>query len=156
MNISTEDLAYAAGFFDGEGCIGIWRMGNSSFTLVLNVTGTNQAAIMWWKMKFGGRIVRVCNSHEDVRRADSWKWFCESKKAKEMLEALLPYLKLKKSEAEIGLEFQQHKDSYNASAARNSDGRTRKMPDNIVQFRRGMQEKLKAQKRVYKERWWSA
>jgi len=161
MKVSREDLIYAAGFFDGEGSIGIYEMGSSPkkrqtahLALVMNVTGTSQSIIMWWKNTFGGRIARVCNSHRDVRRADSWKWCCDAKMAREVLELLVPYLKLKKVEAEIALEFQRHKDSYPAWSHRNSKGRNTKLPDNVVQFRRELADKLKAQKRSYKESWW--
>ena len=161
-DISKEDLIYAAGFFDGEGSIGIYAMGapsarrTPSFTLVMNVTGTNQAAIMWWQMTFGGRVVCDYRSHSDVKCSDAYKWMCGSKKARAVLELLLPYLKIKKSEAEIGLQFQRHKDSYKAWSVRNSEGHNTKLPDNVVQFRRDLCEKLKAEKRAYRQGWWAS
>jgi hypothetical protein len=151
-DVSKQDLIYAAGFFDGEGCIGIWEGGSykgrktPSLVMVINVTGTNELSIAWWKSTFGvGRIYKIPRKHRKDNWSDSWKWLCDARQARSVLEQILPYLKLKRREAELALEFQRHKDEY--VSFRNAQGQNTPLPDNVIQYRANLAATIKAEKR---------
>ena len=105
------DLAYVAGLIDGEGTICIHRnkVKNQKVYLQLRVdiTNTNEWLIQWLKFAFGG--------HTDVSRRDgkgknwkpAWRWSLSSNRASTFLTLVLPYLRLKKPQAELAINFQK-------------------------------------------------
>ena len=101
-------LAYLAGFFDGEGCVHISNKGirgnslNPSYILSVHISNTQELAVKQFLI-FGGQCYR--RSRIPPER-DLWNWACAGPKAKAALEKLLPFLKLKKLEATLGIEFQ--------------------------------------------------
>ena len=108
------ELAWMAGFFDGEGCILINRRWptetngakNVHHQLSLQVGSTNHAILELWKETFGGFIAHVNRTEKRPGHADSWTWFVRSNLGENVLKALLPHLILKKKEALCALEFQ--------------------------------------------------
>ena len=109
----VEVLAYAAGIFDGEGCIvlGKPRPGKGGRQLFVQVTNTEVWICEWLKFQFGGSI----QSHD--RKNKKWKkcyvWVIVSRQADSFLEIVLPYLNLKRPQAELAISFQKEK-SYRA------------------------------------------
>ena len=101
------DLAYLAGILDGEGSICITRTKpkglykHSRYTLAINITNTNEWLIRWIDFNFKGTINRT----RLPSRRDCWRWQVHSSKAVEFLRLLLPYLKIKKPQAELALMF---------------------------------------------------
>lgn len=93
------DLAYLAGIIDGEGTISA-SIGKTSNGLnkYLCVFNTNFALISWIMSRFGGTL-------HSRTRSDKWKtehqikW--SPKDACIILELVLPYLVIKKEQAEI-------------------------------------------------------
>ena len=114
MKWTDTDLAYLAGFIDGEGSISIFtsvkaRRDNLRF----DIYNTDEGILRWIEQVFGGRI-------HIVRRArDGWKqeftWTCGQQHAASVLTACLPYLKVKRRQAEL---FVQHQ----ATSKRNGVG----------------------------------
>ena len=110
-------IAYLAGFFDGEGCITIQRRrngkGRSYHYLEVQVTNTDRFSLELYRFTFGGNI----NPLRDRRSPDhpGWLpryiWQLEGKEAGECLRTLLPYLGLKRPQAEVGIEFQEVKEN---------------------------------------------
>jgi len=97
-----------AGLFDGDGSIGIrkttWqRLRSPGYQLQVYVDNTDKAIVEWVHNEFGGCL--------SVRKRGRWKdiWRCMlvSKQAAKLLETILAYLRVKKRQAEIGLEFQR-------------------------------------------------
>lgn len=107
------DIAYMAGFFDGEGCISIccssgrWR----ELSLKCQVGQCNRWILELYKFRFSGSI-RLQRS-KNPQHHDYWMWHISSGGAAEFLKVIKPYLYLKKAEAEIGIEFQSHKRACN-------------------------------------------
>jgi len=102
------DLAYIAGIIDGEGCVAIERAkyaeGKYKRIVSLSVTNTEEWICQWLKFCWGGRV-----TPQQPRKKNylpQWNWVIRRAKATEVLEAILPYLKLKKQQAEVAISFQ--------------------------------------------------
>jgi len=104
------NLAYAAGLFDGEGSIFIGKVKTSRnksgllFRLHIEMCNTNEPAVRWMQLYFGGSVYeRYADS--DARRT-LWSWQLRGKKALEFLKIISLYLRIKKLQAELAIEFQ--------------------------------------------------
>lgn len=104
-------VAYWAGLFDGEGCINIYRTkANSksktsrpSYTLQVSIDNTNEEVLKEIYETYGGTFYTR-------KRKNRTRIYCVklcSNKAIPFLTDILPYLRIKKSEAIIALEFQE-------------------------------------------------
>lgn len=104
----TEILAYTAGIVDGEGCITIlnkWDSRSKTYDKVqVDVTNTNEWICQWLKMQFGG-VVRMCKPHKSNWKP-TFKWILEGDKAMAFLRLILPYLNIKKPNAEVAINYQ--------------------------------------------------
>lgn len=102
--------SYVAGIVDGEGCIRIVkckenRYGNNlyHYRLAVYVTQKDYRIPLLLLKNYGGSFYVHPNY---VRRGEKlYRWYLYSQKAKHFLEVILPYLVLKKEQAELGLEF---------------------------------------------------
>lgn len=98
-------LAYAAGLFDGEGSITIQRKVNT-FCIIVRVTSTDRAIIDFLNRNFGGWVgVQTPNKKVEKCRP-CWYWGIQSKAASLFLARISPFLVIKKSQADLALEFQ--------------------------------------------------
>lgn len=99
--LSDLDLAYMAGFLDGEGSISIYRRGQTNtFVLSVKVAQKDRRPLELFRSEFGGYITRgkISGVHY---------WGISCKAASSALSELLPFLIVKKEEALIGIEFQR-------------------------------------------------
>ncbi len=113
--IATDSivLAYTAGLFDGEGSVGI-REGRKAgqvkpryHSLTVSITSTEPALTSWLQEHFGGTVNP--NHRENAARnyKDAWKWQLRARHAGAFLEAILPYLIVKRPQALVGLELRK-------------------------------------------------
>lgn len=93
MQITDE---YAAGFFDGEGCVRISRVGER-YKLQVKISQLDRRPLDLLSNKYGGVVY-------ESSRCPYWE--IASRQASTFLSAILPYLIVKKKEAEIAVEFQ--------------------------------------------------
>jgi hypothetical protein len=112
MNNLTEiEKAYLAGLFDGEGCIGIDKTKSKSnncehdYKLRIIITNSNYPVICWVK-----EITGIgCTYKYDRAYRVNWKpvhrWQVVSRDAKDFINALMPYLIIKRDISEACLEF---------------------------------------------------
>ncbi len=111
MSIGVTDLAYTAGIMDGEGSIGIARHKSKScrrgYTLELyvQVTSSDEQLCEWLRSSFAGSMSHSINSVGNPMR----HWIIVANQAKMFLKLISPYLRLKKSQAEIAIKFQDAK-----------------------------------------------
>ncbi len=102
--MNTTNLSYFAGFFDGEGSIGIMksrvRGKNWSPEHRLQISiGQNDGGTMDWIVEnFGGHLHRV-------KRDNSYYWLTSNRHAYELLKTISPYLKYKKPQADLAIQF---------------------------------------------------
>jgi len=102
-NVTIEDLAYFAGFFDGEGSVkaAVYRRQTQAG---INIGNTNRAILDWIKQKFGGRIYK--GSHEVKHKI--WHWQYTGKKILPLLRAIEPLLKIKVGEVRLAIEMLEY------------------------------------------------
>lgn len=94
------DLAYAAGIFDGEGYIGIEGGNGRNHHAVLKVQMVEGPVLHWLANTFGG-TVKFVRSTKPGQYRDQARWVRGSLKAVVLLEAVKPYLKLKRKQADL-------------------------------------------------------
>lgn len=105
------DLAYVAGIVDGEGWIGL-RISNRvrgkiAYTLAVSVANSNEWIIQWLKFAFGGNC--CCAEFPEDNRKASWQWSIVANDALKFLDLIYPYLKLKRTQADIAIKFQRER-----------------------------------------------
>lgn len=110
--ISFDDIAYTAGIIDGEGYIGIIRVnrylgGRTRYELRVNVTMCNPLIPSWLHANFGGAYYEF--QPPSLNRKKLYEWRLASWDAGNFLKLVLPYLKMKQGEAQIGIEFQSYR-----------------------------------------------
>lgn len=118
--MDNTELSYLAGFFDGEGCIfiqkikslqksrvgGIRHCPNLRYRLTVQLTNTNQE-VMDWVKSIGWYVHERKNLKKQWKRC--WVGRLHDIRAYEFLKLVLPYLKVKKDEALLGIKFQDYK-----------------------------------------------
>ena len=107
-NTITNDIAYIAGFFDGEGCIRIKKasQGGNSYFIWLAITNSNKSILEFVKDIFGGQIRKA----ERTPNKTIYHYNLSSSEATDMLKVLLGFLKEKKAQAELAIKFHQIKE----------------------------------------------
>jgi len=143
-------LAYAAGIIDGEGCIRIVvrrpRNGKSTqHSLMLQVAQKDGILMDWLYGNFGG-MVYLKNKKTD---GSDWiyEWRIMEKKAAEILKQTLPFLTVKKHQAEIGLRFQTHK----TGAGNYGDGRYKPLSEHELILREKLAQEISQVKKEYRK-----
>ena len=116
--MNEYDLVYMAGFFDGEGhiCIGRGRrLCRGHYYLCYQLeAGIAQSGkkgkliCEWFKSIFNGYI----KQNGQIRNKYSWNWKVSSNQALLFLKQIYPYLKIKKEQANLALEFQEKRYKY--------------------------------------------
>ena len=94
---------YVAGIFDGEGSIHAHRT-SGHLALKITITGTDIRLMKWLLGNFGGKFYARTKKTSGGRTA--YYWMPSGKKNKvTFLLSTLPYLLLKREQANLGLEF---------------------------------------------------
>lgn len=148
--------AYLAGLFDGEGCINIYERRITTkrkvapYGLRLYLTNTHRGVIEWMQTQFGGWV----HVYRDRKRPKHWalgfKWHSSARHAAYLLEIMLPYLIIKKPEAELAIAFQKRVETYKygIKLRRKGDPFISEKEDAI---RAAMAQELRNLKQAYKE-----
>ena len=95
--ISETDIAYVAGFFDGEGCISIGKNGS----VELRIVNTAKNVLIRLQKLFGGSITNRTQKANKTQYAYSFY----GEKAIEFIILIKPYLIEKLPQAETILEY---------------------------------------------------
>lgn len=104
--MTETDKAYTAGVIDSDGSIGIQvSRAGGSYWLIVNVTQKDVPIVRWLEGAWNG-------SHLVGPYEKGFCWYITGQAAAPFLEEILPYLTLKKREAEVGIEFQEFKDGF--------------------------------------------
>ncbi len=108
-------MDYVAGFFDGEGCVCITKTHRKirdthEYVLSTGIGNTYAPILYYLKEEFGGYIhLNLSAKKRKATYKPFFQWHITGKKARCFLEKLLPYLIVKKEQAEIGIAFQKCK-----------------------------------------------
>jgi hypothetical protein len=110
----TPSLEYLAGFFDAEGCVGVYKHpGKKNYRMLhLNVSNRCRWILEQYKAAFGGS---VCKGH------GCYQWQCQCRIAQRAMQALSPLLVLKKQRALDGLSIYNHSGINNGWGLRSTE-----------------------------------
>lgn len=100
------DLIWAAGFIDGDGCITIQNSKNGRYGQpTISASQANIEPLVILRELFGGSI----RKHDDNRKptySPSYRWRLTATKAVEACRTLLPYLRVRRRQAELVILWQ--------------------------------------------------
>ncbi len=139
MSMQSVELAYLAGFFDGEGNIRIAKNSKNAkgYYLRISATQVDQAPLLLLQRQFGGYVYKrklVQRPDGCIRPVPTSDWVLAGPKACLALQALIPYLVVKLEAARLGVRFQ--------AAVRPRKGRRTRLTDEEIQERQFYVEAL--------------
>ena len=98
---SVADLAYAAGFFDGEGCVRISKRKRGKnqleYTELISIGNTDHDTLEWFAMMFGGK---VGHERKGVNKPIKY-WKLTNAMAVNFLQQVRPWLRTKAAQADV-------------------------------------------------------
>lgn len=94
QDLDPVDMAYAAGFLDGEGYFSDRLRGG----VEVKVDCVNPHPLLWLRDTFGGSLRRY--SRRDPKCRTYWRWRVYGDPARALCLALLPMFRIKRAEAE--------------------------------------------------------
>lgn len=103
-----EFIIWAAGLFDGEGSVSINR---PAYGLVVGIANSYRSALELFKQRYAGYINPITKRGQDIfhdkykARVTCYQFIFTWDSAKAFLMAVLPYLRIKKLEAELALDY---------------------------------------------------
>lgn len=107
---APEDLAYAAGFIDGDGCVAARlriRNGVRQYEMTIKASSTTPSVLRKLRGFLGGVICELSVRDGQSRK---WEWSLYGRAAARFLANALPYFRLKREEAVLALVFQESLD----------------------------------------------
>jgi len=123
---TKEELAYIAGFIDGEGYIGIKKYIRNStktwcpmYSEKISVAGTCEPVIKSFDTIIKGYI--NFHKHSKLSKRGYWSWEVTENKARLFLQMIYPYLKVKKLEADILLLLGKNKKKTKSNTIKEED-----------------------------------
>lgn len=103
----VSDLAWCAGFIDGEGCVNISQSKTGYYCIQLVVSCTVMEPLEKLESILGGSSV-VMNKVQKGNRKASYQWKVTGRAAGEVLESILPWLTVKRAATLVALEAITH------------------------------------------------
>ena len=103
-------LEYIAGLIDGEGCITIHTRNDRAvsvehYPVVCLTLGKAKNIVTELKERFGGSVRVAYKFHKNGKTSIVDVWKISSRKAYAFLKQILPYLQIKRRQAELVIEF---------------------------------------------------
>jgi len=148
---NTSKYSYLAGVIDSDGCIRIQkdfntrskhlkRAKNISHSLHIDVTQKDGRIINYLYGTFGGRV----GTHKSgINKEYYYYWKITSSKAKYVLKRILPFLRYKKKQAEIGIRLQTQIEKRKSNLA------GRELTDRDLEFREQLYQEIKKEKKTF-------
>ena len=100
--VDTEELAYAAGLFDGEGSISLVRQNNNrSHSPQVAVASADYEVVLWFQKRFGGSI--VTKQPRKPNHSVSYDWRLTDRRALSFLKLIRPFLVIERKIRRIDL-----------------------------------------------------
>lgn len=137
-------LAWAAGFFDGEGCVMVEKSKEIRCkhgfrtSLHTTVTQTSRPCLELFLDKFGGSIITSENRTPSGRRwAVQYRWVARNEEALEFLRAIEPYVVVKKSQVLAALSYPMKSED-----GRKYGNSANPIPDEVMSARLVLRETL--------------
>jgi len=106
-----EQLLYMAGFFDGEGCVGLNKCRSLGAThafpyrVEVQISQVRKEPLEMFQKRYGGGIYLTKRSLKNPNWQDVHHWVIGDRAAEKCLRDMLPHLTLKKDKARLCLEW---------------------------------------------------
>lgn len=139
---------YAAGIFDGEGCVDIYNASTSkaskspSFMLRVVITQKDGLIMNWLQDRYGGHVQLSRRNGNYI-----YRWDIRSQAAHRFLTIIYPFVLIKKGQVKLALEFEERKGKY-LETLKGFQG-FRKLSDEEIKKRVKIKENLQKLKREY-------
>lgn len=91
--------AYAAGLIDGEGCIRIIKYSNITYKVTVEIKMCDIEGVRYLHDFFGGKL--SLRKVKNLKHSDVYSWMLHGRKACTFLKRIMPYLHVKRRNAEI-------------------------------------------------------
>ena len=146
------DDRYAAGLFDGEGYVRInrWKRPNHKqirYQIIGGIGMTHRPIIEELHKTYGGSINMNRHDLRNPKNRIQFTWHVASHQLASFLRRVYPYLVVKKDEAKIALDFQEHVDTTPYSPKGQKRGELRANSDTINALRQRMHDDILALKK---------
>ena len=147
--VTELDKSYLAGFFDGEGCVSIRKSQGKKvkpgYDLEVVLSQNQRTILDEFQQKTGlGRIYITTN----IRYGVTHTWRLYTNDAKALLITILPYLRDKRDQAELALDFIHR---HNRSSLRGvGKGRGYQIPQEVMDEREKYYQALRDLKKTRK------
>ncbi len=105
MSHTIAERAYMAGFIDGEGAVMLRYFGKKYIALEVYVANTDIGVLRELQEIWGGSIVQT--KTQKVSHKTCYRLHFFSKVATELLREIAPFLKVKRGQVAIALEFRE-------------------------------------------------
>lgn len=146
-------LAYAAGFLDGEGCIKIAKRNprngrSANYSLLVSITQKDGRPVDWLFGNFGG-VVYLKNKKTD---GSNWiyEWRSTDTGAYKFLKSVVPFLLVKKEQAELAIQFQERRE-FARKRNKPDNGRFASLTKDELSKREEIYQKMSELKWQYKK-----
>lgn len=113
--MKQTDLAWAAGFLDGEGSVRVRRLPGATagrptfYGLALSASQVERGPLDKLREMFGGAIhLQQPSQRQSANASPYYNWMVTGRTAAAAIRIMLPYFTLKLERARLGLEFQSH------------------------------------------------
>ena len=92
------EVAYFAGFFDGEGCVAAYRR-----KYVVSLTNCDVRPLLRARELWGGFVSRQTIAERPGSVRDIWRWQIYGQKSRTFLEAIRPFTQIKREQIDTYL-----------------------------------------------------
>ena len=116
--LPDTECAWLAGFFDGEGSVGLYRKFKEGVFYAVStriaVAQTDRTCLDKFHTLFGGSLVLLDRSErKTVRHTQYWSWTCDSTASANLfLQTIRKFLYVKAEEADLVMEFINNRYTY--------------------------------------------
>lgn len=143
----VKDKSYLAGLMDGEGSIGFQRSKeNNRIYPRIWIYNTHKPVMQYFQKLYGGRLTLQSASASKKMCKKLWRLGFNLKEMTKVLNDIVPYLKIKQTQAKLCLEFIQS----DRSLQRDKNGRLKKLSNKVLKYRQKLFAKYQRAQRTGK------
>ncbi len=96
--MNREELAYAAGVIDSDGCISMERS-----TIRVTVTNTKEELPQWFEQRLGGYTYK--QTPKNLRWRTTHYWVIQGEQAIQLLTQIRQWLVIKREQANVAIQY---------------------------------------------------
>lgn len=118
-SMKKEEIAYIAGFFDGEGCVSVMKRITKrpygrywTYSIYVRMANTNLDVLQWMQDRIGGAIYEHNKKASLGNRKAGWILHLQGERARRFLETIEPYCIVKLKQIALAKQFFDLGDSH--------------------------------------------